>query len=220
MLCYLAGGFGAYSKKPKEIGRTVARWLKDPELLEKMKLAALRVARPKASYDIAREIARMLFYEHEHDYDYVGEAAERRGDVVHASSGDAETDGGSVVDGDFVLVDGEDQGPYHEVPNLGEGAAAAVAEAVAAGSHGGKARQSGAKAAAADHAAAAAAGWGATIRGSDEIMPIGAMAHAAEEMQNMEGAAASAVSTDTWSGAEAAVAGAGGVPGRVEATVG
>ncbi|CAN0220351.1 unnamed protein product, partial [Laminaria digitata] len=59
------GGFGAYSKKPAEIGATVARWLKNPELLEKMKGNALRAARPRASYDIAREIADMLFLEDE-----------------------------------------------------------------------------------------------------------------------------------------------------------
>lgn len=55
------GGFGAYSKNPAEIGATVARWLKNPELLQKMKDCALQAARPRASYDIAREIADMLF---------------------------------------------------------------------------------------------------------------------------------------------------------------
>ncbi|CAB1111959.1 GT28 [Ectocarpus sp. CCAP 1310/34] len=54
-------GFGAYSKNPTEIGATVARWLKNPELLQKMKDCALQAARPRASYDIAREIADMLF---------------------------------------------------------------------------------------------------------------------------------------------------------------
>ncbi|CAN0491051.1 unnamed protein product, partial [Hapterophycus canaliculatus] len=56
-----SGGFGAYSKNPAEIGATVARWLKDPELLKRMKASALQAARPRASYDIAREIADMLF---------------------------------------------------------------------------------------------------------------------------------------------------------------
>lgn len=46
-----------------EIGTTVARWLKNPDLLQKMKDNALRAARPRASYDIAREIADMLFLE-------------------------------------------------------------------------------------------------------------------------------------------------------------
>lgn len=57
----MAGGFGAYSKKPEDIGRTVAEWLKDPEILLNMKHAALKAARPRASYDIAREIADMVF---------------------------------------------------------------------------------------------------------------------------------------------------------------
>lgn len=48
-----------------EIGATVARWLKNPDLLQKMKDNALRAARPRASYDIAREIADMLFLEDE-----------------------------------------------------------------------------------------------------------------------------------------------------------
>lgn len=58
----------------------MARWLKDPELLEKMKVAALRVARPKASYDIAREISGMLFLDEEdaleNDYVMVNGSAE------------------------------------------------------------------------------------------------------------------------------------------------
>lgn len=63
ILPFSEGGFGAYSKNPKEIGATVARWLKKPELLLKMKASALQAARPKASYQIAREIADMLFPE-------------------------------------------------------------------------------------------------------------------------------------------------------------
>ncbi|CAM9769997.1 unnamed protein product, partial [Ascophyllum nodosum] len=59
------GGYGAYSKNPVEIGETVACWLKNPDLLQKMKAAALKAARPRATYDIAREIADMIFVEEE-----------------------------------------------------------------------------------------------------------------------------------------------------------
>lgn len=59
------GGFGAFSKEPREIGTVVARWLQDPELLGEMRANALRAARPRASYDIAREIADMIFLENQ-----------------------------------------------------------------------------------------------------------------------------------------------------------
>ena len=61
----ISGGFGAYSKNPGEIGETIAGWLKNPDLLEKIKAAALKAARPRASYDIAREIAIMIFVKEE-----------------------------------------------------------------------------------------------------------------------------------------------------------
>ena len=61
----VSGGYGAYSKNPVEIGETVACWLKNPDLLQKMKAAALKAARPRATYDIAREIADMIFVEEE-----------------------------------------------------------------------------------------------------------------------------------------------------------
>ncbi|KAG5190785.1 Monogalactosyldiacylglycerol synthase, family GT28 [Tribonema minus] len=55
------GKFGAFSKNPRVIGDTVARWLSDPELLARMSAAAKRAAKPTATFDIAREIGDMMF---------------------------------------------------------------------------------------------------------------------------------------------------------------
>jgi len=55
------GGFGSYSKKPKRIASTVATWMKDPSKLEAMSTTALAAGRPSATYDIARDIAELLF---------------------------------------------------------------------------------------------------------------------------------------------------------------
>ena len=61
----VSGGYGTYSKSPEEIGETVACWLKPPDLLQKMKAVPLKAARPRATYNIAREIAGMIFVEEE-----------------------------------------------------------------------------------------------------------------------------------------------------------
>lgn len=88
------GGFGAYSKNPAEIGATVARWLKNPELLKKMKDSALHAARPSASYDIAREIADMLFLDDDGESSEEPPAGESGGKVGGLSDdGDGDGDG-------------------------------------------------------------------------------------------------------------------------------
>lgn len=54
-------GFGTYSGNPVTIADTVSTWLSSPEMLSKMKEAALAAARPSATLDIARDLAAMLF---------------------------------------------------------------------------------------------------------------------------------------------------------------
>jgi 1,2-diacylglycerol 3-beta-galactosyltransferase len=57
------GGFGAYSKSPSEIAKTVGGWLHDDVKLQKMSDASFRAARPRATIDIVREIGAMIFME-------------------------------------------------------------------------------------------------------------------------------------------------------------
>ena len=54
-------GFGTYSGDPKKIAETVSMWLSSPEMLREMKEAALVAARPTATVDIAKDLAKMLF---------------------------------------------------------------------------------------------------------------------------------------------------------------
>jgi len=54
-------GFGTYSGDPKKIAETVSTWLSSPEMLKEMKEAALEAARPTATVDIAKDLAKMLF---------------------------------------------------------------------------------------------------------------------------------------------------------------
>ncbi|CAM9342639.1 unnamed protein product [Pylaiella littoralis] len=104
------GGFGAYSKNPVEIGATVARWLKNPELLQKMKGSALQAARPRASYDIAREIADMLFLDEAVDVD-VDVDEDENGGRARAEEGSG---GGEVGFVDLAAEVGELDGLEHE----------------------------------------------------------------------------------------------------------
>jgi 1,2-diacylglycerol 3-beta-galactosyltransferase len=50
-------GFGAYSGDPAEIAGTVAAWLSSPERLRSMRRSALAAARPRATLDIAGDLA-------------------------------------------------------------------------------------------------------------------------------------------------------------------
>merc|ERR1711924_42036 len=50
------GGFGAYETEPHAIAETVATWLSNPTMLAQMSAAALKLARPSATLDIAREL--------------------------------------------------------------------------------------------------------------------------------------------------------------------
>lgn len=47
---------GEFAKKPKEIAKTVIRWLGDPELLAAMSQRARQLGRPQASIEIARDV--------------------------------------------------------------------------------------------------------------------------------------------------------------------
>lgn len=58
-------GFGKYSGDPEKIAQTVTSWLASRETLEVMKDAALEAARPRATLDIARDIADMVFTQKE-----------------------------------------------------------------------------------------------------------------------------------------------------------
>jgi len=53
-------GFGAYSKKPKEIADKVCSWLQQPEELASMSDNARSMAQPRASLDIASELIDMV----------------------------------------------------------------------------------------------------------------------------------------------------------------
>ena len=54
-------GFGAFTKKPKRIAKTLTRWLSHAGERESMQKEALRAARPNATLDIARDIGAILF---------------------------------------------------------------------------------------------------------------------------------------------------------------
>jgi hypothetical protein len=54
-------GFGKYSGDPSEIAGIVSSWLSSPETLSAMQQAALAAARPRATVDIARDLAQILF---------------------------------------------------------------------------------------------------------------------------------------------------------------
>lgn len=53
-------GFGALHEHPASIGRTVREWLDKPAQLEGMAEAALAAARPDATADIARDLAKLV----------------------------------------------------------------------------------------------------------------------------------------------------------------
>ena len=54
-------GFGKYSGDPTVIANTVSSWLASPSLLQSMQQAALTAARPKATLDIAKDLAAVVF---------------------------------------------------------------------------------------------------------------------------------------------------------------
>ena len=54
------GGFGAYATEPKKIGAILAEWLRSPEQRARMAAAARAAANPKATLDIARDLAKMV----------------------------------------------------------------------------------------------------------------------------------------------------------------
>jgi 1,2-diacylglycerol 3-beta-galactosyltransferase len=54
-------GFGTYSGEASEIADTVSSWLENPERLGSMRQAALAAARPRATLDIAKDIAELVF---------------------------------------------------------------------------------------------------------------------------------------------------------------
>lgn len=55
------GGFGKYSSDPQIVASTVQSWIANPTLLAQMQQNALTAARPQATLDIARDIAKILF---------------------------------------------------------------------------------------------------------------------------------------------------------------
>jgi len=54
-------GFGTYTNEPYQIAETVKSWLESSNKLESMKRAAIAVARPHATLDIAQELAYIAF---------------------------------------------------------------------------------------------------------------------------------------------------------------
>mmetsp|Transcript_19769 Transcript_19769/g.60928 ORF Transcript_19769/g.60928 Transcript_19769/m.60928 type:complete len:435 (-) Transcript_19769:152-1456(-) len=54
-------GFGAFMRKPRKIGATLAAWLADRTKLKRMGDAASEAARPNATLDIARDLGGLLF---------------------------------------------------------------------------------------------------------------------------------------------------------------
>jgi len=54
-------GFGKYSSDPNEIANTVTSWLQSPSKIESLKKASLEAARPSATLDIAKEVAKIAF---------------------------------------------------------------------------------------------------------------------------------------------------------------
>jgi len=55
------GGFGAYSKRPEVIAKTVSGWLKDPQHLADMSSKSQDAGRPAATKQIAEDIGGLLF---------------------------------------------------------------------------------------------------------------------------------------------------------------
>lgn len=55
------GGFGAFSKRPKTIARTVSRWLTNPKLLAHLSNNARKAGKPEATKKIAKDMAELLF---------------------------------------------------------------------------------------------------------------------------------------------------------------
>lgn len=89
----LANGFGAYSRNPRIIAKTVAAWLDDPQLLETLSANARAAARPGATLQIVRDVVGLLFQNEE---DSVLEA-QRRGSVLPVLRGDCRKDSGSML---------------------------------------------------------------------------------------------------------------------------
>jgi 1,2-diacylglycerol 3-beta-galactosyltransferase len=56
----LAHGFGAYSRNPRVIARTVAAWLDDPACLELLSANARAAARPAAAHQIMCDVVELL----------------------------------------------------------------------------------------------------------------------------------------------------------------
>lgn len=54
-------GFGTYEGEPARIAATVSGWLASPAKLRELKVAALEAARPRATLDIARDLADLVF---------------------------------------------------------------------------------------------------------------------------------------------------------------
>jgi hypothetical protein len=54
-------GFGKYSADADVIAKTVNIWLQSPEMLVSMQQAAFEASRPKATIDIARDLADLVF---------------------------------------------------------------------------------------------------------------------------------------------------------------
>lgn len=54
-------GFGKYSGDPAVIAETVCSWLASPEMLSSMQQAALKASRPRATLDIAKDVAAVVF---------------------------------------------------------------------------------------------------------------------------------------------------------------
>jgi 1,2-diacylglycerol 3-beta-galactosyltransferase len=57
------GGFGAFSKNPQKIAKTVSTWLKDPVLLAEISSKSRDAGRPEATLEIAKDIGKKLFPE-------------------------------------------------------------------------------------------------------------------------------------------------------------
>lgn len=62
----LSHGFGAYSRKPRVIARTVAKWLSEPELLKAMSERARQAGRPDATYKIVDDLLDLLKWREVH----------------------------------------------------------------------------------------------------------------------------------------------------------
>jgi hypothetical protein len=54
-------GFGKYSSDPQVIAETVSSWLASSDTMARLQNAALNAARPSATLDIAKDLAKMVF---------------------------------------------------------------------------------------------------------------------------------------------------------------